>query len=502
MIFKTPDVIFEELFRDLHESGLWEDGKIISDALPKAPPKEILAAYREQNKTTGFDLRQFFDTYFEISAARNTTFVSDTNRPVEEHIELLWDVLTRETELSVEGSSLIPLPHPYIVPGGRFNEIYYWDSYFTMQGLQVSRRIDLIENMVNNFSWLIDQIGFIPNGNRTYFMGRSQPPFYSLMVQLLVEEKGKQILVNYLPFLLKEYQFWMNREEQSDSGQSAYRRTVDLGEGKLLNRYYDHFQRPREEMYSDDKEACAASGREATSFYLDIRAACESGWDFSARWFEDDQDIGTIRTTQILPVDLNCLLVHLEETIAKAYQADGQSQESAIFTQRAAQRKQLIHQFFWNPDRRFFHDYNFHEQQQTDKYTLAAMFPLFFKIATPEQAAACAKVIEERFLKAGGLINTTIHSGQQWDAPNGWAPLQWISIQGLRNYGFTQLADTIRQRWVSLNTQVYQQTGKLMEKYNTEDLSLLSGGGEYPVQDGFGWTNGILLRLIKGDSGG
>ena len=497
MIFKTPDIIFEELFTDLHKSGLWADGKAISDAFPKAPPKEILKTYREEKGKENFDLRQFFETYFEISAARNTAFVSDINRPVEEHIELLWDVLTREVEESVEGSSLIPLPHPYIVPGGRFNEIYYWDSYFTMLGLQVSGRIDLIEHMINNFSWLIDQIGFIPNGNRTYFMGRSQPPFYSLMVQLLAEERGKQILANYLPFLLKEYQFWMDGMENQDSDQPAYRRIVNLGEGKTLNRYHDNFQQPRAEMYSTDEEDCAASGREAKAFYLDIRSACESGWDFSARWFEDKQDIGTIRTSQILPVDLNCLMLHLEETLAEAYQVNQQAEESTLFTKRANQRRQLIHQYFWNPERSFFHDYNFQEQKQTDKYTLAAMFPLFFKVATAEQAAACAKVIEDRFLKAGGLINTTIHSGQQWDAPNGWAPLQWISIQGLRNYGFTDLANTIRQRWVRLNTEVYQRTGKLMEKYNTEDISLLSGGGEYPVQDGFGWTNGVLLKLIK-----
>ena len=96
-------------------------------------------------------------------------------------------------------------------------------------------------------------------------------------------------------------------------------------------------------------------------------------------------------------------------------------------------------------------------------------------------------------------MTTPITSGQQWDAPNGWAPLQWVGIQGLRNYGFNELADDCAQRWQKLNTDVYHRTGKLLEKYNVEDTSLLSGGGEYEVQDGFGWTNGVLLKLMSRD---
>ncbi|MEZ4932160.1 MAG: trehalase family glycosidase [Saprospiraceae bacterium] len=129
-------------------------------------------------------------------------------------------------------------------------------------------------------------------------------------------------------------------------------------------------------------------------------------------------------------------------------------------------------------------------------FSLAGMYPLFFKIATLEQAESCAKVIQEKFLRPGGVVTTPIHSGQQWDAPNGWAPLQWITIQGLKNYGFDDLANDIKKRWIDLNTKVFRNTGKLLEKYNVENIDLLSGGGEYPVQDGFGWTNGVLLRLL------
>ena len=145
----------------------------------------------------------------------------------------------------------------------------------------------------------------------------------------------------------------------------------------------------------------------------------------------------------------------------------------------------------------FFHDYDFVKKAHTPAFTLAAMFPLFFKIASEKQAAHVAEKIKNEFLKPGGLITTTSNSGQQWDAPNGWAPLQYISIIGLRNYGFHELADEIKNRWIALNKKIFHNTGKLLEKYNVVDIDLETGGGEYPVQDGFGWTNGVLLKLLS-----
>jgi len=122
---------------------------------------------------------------------------------------------------------------------------------------------------------------------------------------------------------------------------------------------------------------------------------------------------------------------------------------------------------------------------------------MYFKIASPEQAKAVASIIEKNFLQSGGVTTTLETTGQQWDAPNGWAPLQWITIQGLENYGMHDLAKETATRWIALNKKVYQRTGKLMEKYNVYDTALDAGGGEYPSQDGFGWTNGVLLKLLK-----
>ncbi len=399
----------------------------------------------------------------------------------------------------VEGSSLIPLPYPYIVPGGRFDEIYYWDSYFSMLGLQVSGKIDVIESMLDNFSWLIENVGYIPSGNRTYYLGRSQPPFYALMVDLLAEEKGCEVFVKYLPSLEKEYAFWMSgrTELEGNDTEVAINHVVRLGDGDFLNRYFDQHHQPRIEMYATDLELAKKTNRAADDLFSDIRAACESGWDFSSRWLQHANDLTTIHTTEILPVDLNCLLYYLEITIAKAHSIQGNTSSYERFDYLAKKRKVLILKYFWNESTGYFHDYDFVKNDQTDALTLAGVFPLFFKLANNEQANNCAEIVKQCFLKAGGLVTSLTHSGQQWDAPNGWAPLQWIGVQGLRNYGFYELAYDSSKYWKQLNADIYHRTGKILEKYNVEDVKHVGGGGEYEVQDGFGWTNGVLLKLLS-----
>ena len=292
----------QELFTDLHHSGLFSDGKVISDAVLQQAPEVILEKYRGQKDDPDFDLLEFYHAHFENAPELDSGYQSDTSQPVEQHIEKLWDVLTRQPTEPQKHSTRIPLPYPYIVPGGRFNEVYYWDSYFTMLGLQVSGRTDMIEHMLDNFAWLIDQYGFIPNGNRTYFLGRSQPPFFALMVSLLAKEKGDTIFQKYLPALEKEYAFWMHGK--SEMKNNAVYRVVEYAPGKILNRYFDNINEPRTEMYADDIELIEKDGDRAKQLILDIKAACESGWDFSSRWFHTPDKMETIHTTDILSVEV------------------------------------------------------------------------------------------------------------------------------------------------------------------------------------------------------
>ena len=496
MMPKMPEELFEDLYVDLHLSHLWEDYKMISDAIPVDDPDLILANYQENKNKKDFDLKQFFEQNFRVVHIEESGYESDTSMSVEEHIEELWDVLSRESLDPVKGSSALPLPKPYIVPGGRFNEIYYWDSFFTMLGLKVSGRIEMIENMIDNFAFMVDTYGFIPNGSRTYFLSRSQPPFFAMMVNLLSEIKGEDYKLKYSAELQAEYEFWMRGAEDLESNNKCKRRVVQIKDG-YLNRYYDDHSSPRPEMFGADVTLFKESGREAYSLYRNLRCACESGWDFSSRWLGSSQQLNTIHATHILPVDQNCLLYFLEKMIADCHRLEGNEAGQLEFEKKASDRKALIRKIFWDDDHKFFMDYDFRDKHSCYVKSLAGVFPLSFGIATEEQAKHVAECLEQEFLKEGGLVTTLNHSGQQWDAPNGWAPLQYMAVTALRRYGYDKLADEIRDRWLKLNIKVYKDTGKMLEKYNVENMDLLSGGGEYPVQDGFGWTNGVFLHFMN-----
>lgn len=490
-----PNERFGPLFDAVQSQAVFPDGKTFVDCEPKFPTDQIMAAYFARKDEAGFDLKAFVAENFNLPPNFSSGYVSDTRQSLSEHINALWPVLTRQPDASGKGS-LVALPRPYIVPGGRFREIYYWDSYFTMLGLQAASQVDMVDNMVNNFAYLIDSIGFIPNGNRTYYLTRSQPPFFAFMVDVLAQMKGEDTYRVFLPQLAKEYDFWMDGLTELSPGTPAVKHVVRMPDGSILNRYFDRGNYPRAESYRQDVETAKRSGRPQEEVYAHLRAGAESGWDFSSRWLADGKTLATIQTTDIIPVDLNALLYHLEIRLAKAFALAGNATQAEAFTGRAQQRKAAIQKYCWNAGIGYFVDYNWKTQKYTGITSLAGAYPLFTAMATPEQAAACARVLSRDFLQAGGLVTTLNNTGQQWDYPNAWAPLQWIAIRGLLNYGEQGLADNIRGRWISLNERVYRKTGKMLEKYNAVDMSLEAGGGEYPVQDGFGWTNGVLLQLL------
>jgi alpha,alpha-trehalase len=491
---RSPAELYPGLFERIQAEQLYEDGKTFVDTAPRKPPDEIMRDYESQQATPGFDLAAFVAERFAAPAAAAGQFRAEPGRSVTAHVDALWPVLRREPDAAVAGSSLLPLPHPYVVPGGRFREVYYWDSYFTMLGLQESGRQDLVEDMVKNFAWLIDQYGHVPNGNRSYYLSRSQPPFFSLMVELLAAREGASAYRRFLPQLRREYEFWMEGSEPLAPG-SAHRRVVRLPDGALLNRYWDDRDTPREEAYRRDVETARLSGRPAPEVYRNLRAAAESGWDFSSRWFDENGDLSTIRTVEILPVDLNCLLHALEQTLARAYRAGAEPAEASRFAERAARRRRAILDMFWNPRSGTFEDYDWRRRGRTGVLSAATLYPLFTGLASNRQAADVAAVVERRLLAPDGLVTTTTRTGEQWDAPNGWAPLQWIAVDGLNRYGHRRLARRIAHRWIRENVAYYEAHGKLVEKYDVSG-DAAARGGEYPLQDGFGWTNGVLRRLM------
>ena len=270
-------------------------------------------------------------------------------------------------------------------------------------------------------------------------------------------------------------------------------RSVRLADGALLNRYWDDRDDPRDESYREDAELAAATpARGAGNLYRDLRAAAESGWDFSSRWFADGRSLATIRTTRLVPVDLNSLLVGLEQAIAANCRTLRDDACTRDFAARATARTDAIRRHLWNG--RFFADYDLDAGAANDRLTAATVFPLFARVATADQARATARAFAP-LVGQGGVRATLIPSGQQWDEPNGWAPHQWVAIQGLRAYGETALADRIKAGWLAGVTREYRSSGKLLEKYDVAERRP-GGGGEYPNQDGFGWTNGVTRALL------
>lgn len=477
---------YKEIFEAVQTNEIFSDQKTFVDCNPLFPVDTIVNRYKQQKDENDFDLKLFITNNF------NTNLIDTV--AIFDHINLLWDNLTKQPQPQDSLSTLLALPHSYIIPGGRFREIYYWDSYFTMLGLYEAGKVNVIENMVDNFAFLINNYGHIPNGNRTYYLSRSQPPFFSLMVCLLAACKDESVYASYKLQLEKEYRFWMNGAEQLSPKHSSYQRVVLLEDNQLLNRYWDSLEQPRPESYLDDLTTFESSNKDSTVF-RNIRAAAESGWDFSSRWFRDADKLHTIHTTQIIPVDLNCLLYHLERTLVKVYRNENNEDKAQAFEKKADNRKKVLLQYCWNNDLGYFYDYDFVAGKQTLRGSLAGMYPLFFHMVENKKADRVIKKIEEDYLVDGGLVTTLYATGQQWDYPNGWAPLQWIGYTACKNYGHDALAHEIAVRWTNLNIKVFFETGKMLEKYNVIDTNTEGGGGEYELQDGFGWTNSVFLKL-------
>lgn len=493
-----PDELLGELFQDVQLRRIYPDSITFVELVPANKLRKLLKEYEKERQNPTFDLHSFVKHHFKTFIEAAPTYTTNPNHTIEEHINELWNVLTYEVYR--DRGSLMALPYPYVVPGGRYNAFFYWDTYFVMLGLAASNRYDMVEAMMKNYTFLIRKVGFIPTANRTYYLSRSQPPFFSQMIRLLAKKEGKTALVKYLPYMLAEYSFWMKGHKQLHRQAPAHRRVVMMPDGELLNRYYDNKRTPRPESYKEDVDtAHEAEDRIPSQVYLDLRAAAESGWDFSSRWLKDGKTLSTIHTTDLVPVDLNCLLYQLEQTITEAYKLLKQPLLAKRYKQKAEARHAAIQKYCWSSKRGFFFDYDYMAQERTEHLTLAGVFPLYAKVATEDQAAAVAQRLKDHFLKDGGLITTTAVSGQQWDAPNGWALLQWVTIEGLRNYGHHDLANEIKKRWIETNLAVYKTEHKLVEKYNVVQVGSVAGGGEYALQDGFGMTNGVLMALLSED---
>lgn len=490
---QSPQQQWGPLFEAVQLAGLFSDSKTFADAMPRSGDAgPLLQAFEHERTQDGFDLERFVRRFFVLPDPPVEEQLPVTRPDIEDHIRALWSRLQRRDDPDSSGS-LLSLPHPYVVPGGRFREIYYWDSAFTMQALQLQGLQDVAQNMLDNFVHLVRQVGHVPNSNRSYMLSRSQPPLLFRMVELLcADDPGR-----YLDVLRAEHRFWMAGEDGLAAG-SAERRVVRLADGTLLNRYWDDQCTPRDESWREDVETAAeAPNRPAAHVWRDLRAAAESGWDFSSRWCADPQRLCSIETSSVLPVDLNALLWGLEQAIVRGARHAGDAAACDEFETRAAVRACALRRRLWSPGQRAFLDLHWPTGKQRE-LTAATIAPLYTGLATPDEAAAVADTVQARLLGPNGLRTTLRRSMQQWDLPNGWAPLQIMAAEGLLRYGHDRLAAELTRRWLGCVERAYQASGKLVEKYDTES-DRIGGGGEYPTQDGFGWTNASYV-ILKGQT--
>lgn len=499
----TPHELYGELFVAVQMARVFDDGKSFVDASPKAAPALIRARFEAERRLPGFSLPDFVHAHFALPG-HEAAAAARPRLALREHIRALWPQLVREHAQAQDGDSLLALPRPYVVPGGRFRELYYWDSYFTMLGLVADGRRDLAEHLLANFAHLLATYGFIPNSSRSYMLSRSQPPFFFRMVALLHADDPASGFAAHLGSLKTEHAFWMDGESALAPGQ-AHRRVLRTADGALLNRYWDDRCMPREESWREDVEtadkALQARGRPREQVWRDLRAGAESGWDFSGRWCADPADIATIETTALAPVDLNALLAGLEAAIALGAARGGDATTARAFEARAAARRQLLQTRFWRAQDGnvggHFADLNWRDPGDRRPLTAASLMPLYLGVATGLQADAMAAQVQRHLLGANGLLTTAVNTCQQWDAPNGWAPLQWVAAQGLARCGHPALARDIAARWCTSVQRVYAATGRLLEKYDVAQ-DRPGGGGEYETQDGFGWTNGVYVAFQDG----
>jgi alpha,alpha-trehalase len=485
----TPQELYGPLLAAVQERDILADGKTFVDAMPKRPIAKIMADFQRFSGNDG-ELARFVSANFELPPAviAATAVTANSDVPLRAHIRATWSNLARAPTIGTTNSSALPVRHPHVVPGGRFREIYYWDSFFTLLGLIRDGERDLANGIVDAMTELIEQFGYVPNGTRTYYLGRSQPPVFYLMVALL-GEGDPAIAKRRLLAMKREHAWWMDGAATLQPG-SRRDHAVRLSDGSLVNRYWDPGGTPRDESWREDVTTAAASSRPAAQVYRELRAGAESGWDFSSRWL-DGPCLSSIRTTSIAPVDLNAFLFGLESAIA----ANGDGDDALIYGQLARERRAAMQQHFWSAKGGFFTDHDLDLEAPRPHSSAAMMTPLLVGLATQAQADATAQYVRDKYLAPGGLRTTLTATSQQWDMPNGWAPLQWIAVTGLRRYGHAELAREISRRWVTTVEQTYRQTGLIYEKYDVE-TGAIGAGGEYAPQTGFGWTNGVTADFI------
>jgi alpha,alpha-trehalase len=437
---------------------------------------------------------------------------------------------------SISPQGLLFLPNSYVVPGGRFNEMYGWDSYFIILGLLHDRRIDLARGIVENFFFEIEHYGTLLNANRTYYLTRSQPPFLtSMIMEVYNAEKAaghddKAWLARAYEFAARDYEMWTH--EPHLAGSTGLSRYYDFGNGPAAEGALDEAGLHRQVagyfvihpelartyvVVKDVKQPAQTAGPEynvqvcdaaqtarrgcddvttvalTADYYKGDRSMRESGFDISFRF----EPYGAA-THHFAPVCLNSLLYKTEKDLEEMSRLLDKTAQAEQWKQRSEQRKKLIDKYLWDDQRGLFFDYDLRTGTRSTYEYLTTFFPLWVGLASPQQAQAVARRVRV-FEQPGGLATSPNETGVQWDYPYGWAPLQLLAVEGLHRYGFTDDANRISYEFLSTVAENFKREGTIREKYDvvTRSSDVQVSAGYQANVVGFGWTNGVFLQLLQ-----
>ncbi|KAJ8613352.1 hypothetical protein CTAYLR_002251 [Chrysophaeum taylorii] len=445
----------------------------------------------------------------------------------------LGRVVADATRLHPARSSLLAPPYPFVVPGGRFREPYYWDTYWIVEGLLACDMPTTARHAISNLLEYVDAYGFVPNGGRVYYLNRSQPPLLSEMVVAYLETRldddALALARKALPRLEKEYDWWMRADHAVACRDAA-------GNNHLLNRYWTDTRMPRPESYREDVDtARRLPEARRPRLYADLRAAAESGWDFSSRWINasdwDNVSLANTVTTSIVPVDLNAIMLRFERNLAalhallgcgvpwnsarRAAGLDPFSSETtpdpavffcegfSTYAAAARRRARAIQALLWRDDLGVWRDLHLGDPARAATPAASDFAMLWAGVADRDDDDAQRTLVStlraSNLVQPGGILTSLLETGQQWDAPNAWPPLQFLILRGLGRLRVPEaaaLARNISTAWLDSNYAAWRATGNMYEKYDAHHPGVGGGGGEYQPQLGFGWTNGVVLSIL------
>lgn len=471
------------------------------------PSKEQLQNFVNEYFSNVGELEEWTPTDF----SKNPTFIYEIRdqklRQFGQDINNIWPIISRKVKDVVfeksEQFSLIPVPNGFIIPGGRFKEIYYWDTYWIIEGLLISGMYDTAKGVIENLIYLLNLLGHIPNGSRWYYQERSQPPMLTGMVALYFKYTNNiEFLKNNIVSLEKEVDYWLDTKVIAvEKDKQTYN----------LLRYYAPSSGPRPESYREDYiQAQKLSENERADFYIDIKSAAESGWDFSSRWFigEDGSNNGSlidIRTTNIIPVDLNAIFAGVLQNIANFHTILHNAKKAMRYRELAEQWRCAIEAVLWNDESGVWFDYDITDKIHRKYFYTSNVAPLWQEVVSEAFILKNGpKVV--KYLQAspaleypGGVPTSLVPSGEQWDLPNVWPPEVSIvvnALEAIKTEESHELAVEVAQKFIRSCHKGFTEYKQMFEKYDALNPGQYGGGGEYNVQIGFGWSNGAVLEFL------